>query len=135
MGAYCQVPLPRHAATQGETLEVMWSDYYGAALFGDRMEIACIPHKGCRLEIVATALTEQRDLSLLLPGQVLHYKRAFYFLDQLVLPNGRKANLGRFVGFKLRLAPAVAPLLPTEELVVRRAREAQRGTEQQPVLR
>lgn len=135
MGAYCQVPLPLHAATEGETLEVMWSDYYGAALFGDRMEIACIPHRGCRLEIVATAPTEQRELSLLLPGQVLHYKRAFYFLDQLVLPNGRKANLGRLVGFKLRLAPAVAPLLPTEELVVRRAREVQRGAEQQPVLR
>ena len=135
MGGYCRVPLPRHTATEGETLEVMWSDYYGAALFGDRMEIACIPHRGCRLEIVATAPTEQREISLLLPGQVLHYKRAFYFLDQLVLPNGRRATLGRFVGFKLRLAPAVAAPLPTEELVVRRARESQRGTERLPVLR
>ena len=135
MGGYCRVPLTRHTAIEGETLEVMWSDYYGAALFGDRREIACVPHRGCRLEIVATAPTGHREISLLLPGQVLQYKRAFYFLDELVLPNGRRASLGRFVGFKLRLSPTVAPTLPAEELVVRRAREAQRGTGQQPVLR
>jgi hypothetical protein len=38
-------------------MEVLWSDYHGAALFGDRGEIACNPHGGCRLEIAATAET------------------------------------------------------------------------------
>jgi len=135
MGAYCRVPLPRHIAAEGETLEVLWSDYYGAALFGDRREIACVPHRGCRLEIVATAATGHREVQRLLPGQVLRYKRAFWFLDQLVLPSGRRAGLGHFVGFTFRLAPATMPPLPIEELVVRRARAARRETKQHPVLR
>lgn len=29
------IPLPSHAAKIDEILEVLWSDYYGAALFGD----------------------------------------------------------------------------------------------------
>ena len=126
MGAYCRVPLPRHIASDGETLEVLWSDYYGAAMFGDGGEIACIPHAGCRLEILATAPTGHRKVSQLLPGQVLPYRRTFFLLDQLVLPNGRPASLGHFVGFKFQLAPAVTPPLPREELVIQRAQEAQR---------
>src|SRR5712691_792021 len=47
------VPLPHHAATIGEIMKVLWSDYYGAAVFGDEEEIACFPYKRCRLEIVA----------------------------------------------------------------------------------
>jgi len=132
MGAYCRVPLPRHNATDGETLEVLWSDYYGAALFGDRGEIACVPHTGCRLEIVATAPSGHRKATRLLPGQVLPYRRTFFLLDQLVLPNGRRASLGHFVGFKFRLTPAITPPLPREELVVQRARQA-RAAVQDPV--
>jgi len=132
MGAYCRVPLPRHIATEDETLEVLWSDYYGAALFGDRGEIACVPHTGCRLEIVATAPSAHREATQLLPGQVLPYRRTFFVLDQLVLPNGRRASLGHFVGFKFRLTPAVTSPLPREELVVQRAREA-RAAVQDPV--
>jgi hypothetical protein len=127
MGAYCRIPLPRHIAADGETLEVLWSDYYGAALFGERREIACVPHTGCRLEIVATAPTESREVTRLLPGQVLPYRRTFFLLDQLVLPSGRRATLGHFVGFKLRLMPAVTPQPPREEIVVQRARETQRA--------
>src|SRR5262249_20392591 len=71
MGAYCLfTQVPHHAARIGEILEVWWSDYYGAALFGDGEEIACIPHAGCRLEIVATAPTAHRDVNLLLPGHI-----------------------------------------------------------------
>ncbi len=125
MGAYCRVPIPRHTAKEGETMEVLWSDYYGAALFGDRMEIACVPHKGCRLEIVASAETSHREVNLLLPGQVLQYKRSFILLDRLALPSGTKAVLGHFVGFKLRLAPDVMAPPPKEEIVVNRVREEQ----------
>ncbi len=39
----CWVPLPRHAAKIDEIMKVLWSDYYGAALFGDHEEIACLP--------------------------------------------------------------------------------------------
>ena len=134
MGAYCRVPLPRHFATEGETLQVLWSDYYGAALFGDRREIACVPHRGCRLEIVATAATGHREVQRLLPGQVLHYARVFWLFDRLVLPSGRTADLGHFVGFTFRLTPATIPPLPIEELVVRRARAAQREMRQHSVL-
>jgi len=127
MGAYCRVPLPRHIAADGETLEVLWSDYYGAALFGERREIACVPHTGCRLEIVATAPSRNREVTRLLPGQVLPYRRTFFLFDHLVLPSGRRATLGHFVGFRLRLIPAVMPPPPREEVVVRRARETQRA--------
>ena len=127
MGAYCRVPLPRHAAREGETFEVLWSDYYGAALFGDRDEIACVPHKGCRLEIVAAAATSDHEVDLLVPGQVLRYERSYILLDRLVLPNGKKVSLGHFVGFKLRLAPVVTAAPPSEEMLIRRVREEPRG--------
>jgi len=135
MGAYCRVPLPRHVAADGEALEVLWSDYYGAALFGDRREIACVPHTGCRLEIVATAPSGNPEVTRLLPGQVLPYRRTFFLLDQLVLPSGRRANLGHFVGFNLRLSPAVTPQPPCEEFVVDRARETQRAAKEHLVRR
>ncbi len=135
MGAYCRVPVPRHIAAEGETLKVLWSDYYGAALFGERREIACVPHGGCRLEIVATATTRHREGQQLLPGQGVQYKRTFWFFDQLVLPSGRSASLWHFVGFTFRLAPAMTPTLPIEEHVVRRAEAAQRESVQTPVLR
>jgi len=128
MGAYCRVPLPRHTAAADETLEVLWSDYYGAALFGDGREIACVPHTGCRLEIVATAPSGHREVTRLLPGQVLAYRRIFFLFDRLLLPSGRRASLGHFVGFKFRLAPAMTSLPPREELVVQRARATQRAT-------
>ncbi len=55
MGAYCiRALIPRHPARVGEIMRVRWSDYYGAILFGDRHEIACIPHGGCSLEILGT---------------------------------------------------------------------------------
>ncbi len=134
MGAYCRVPLPRHVATDDETLEVLWSDYYGAALFGDRGEIACVPHAGCRLEIVATAPSGHREVTQLLPGQVLPYRRALFLLDVLVLPNRRRASLAHFVGFKCGGARAVPRPPPREALIAGRARAAERVTVERFVL-
>ena len=120
MGAYCVLaPLPHHSATVGEILEVLWSDYYGAALFGDAQEVACIPHTGCRLEIIATAETTHRGVNLLLPGQVLGYRYSWFLPDRLTLPSGAKVWLGHFVGFKLQLAPNVTCPPPREEDLVR----------------
>ncbi len=124
MGAYCtRALIPRHAAKVDEVMEVLWSDDHGAALFGDRREIACIPHRGCRLEVVATAETAHHEVNLLLPGQVLPYRRTFFVLDRLELPSGTKVGLWQFVGFKLRLAPRVTLPPPTEDLIAKQARD------------
>src|SRR5262249_24923445 len=88
---------------------------YGAALFGDGQEIACIPHTGCRLEIVATAEAAHHGVNLLLPGHVLRYRSSLFLPDRLTLPSGKKAWLGHFVGFKLQLAPTVTAPPPREE--------------------
>jgi hypothetical protein len=63
-------------------------------------QIARIPHNGCRLEIVATATTAHHGVSLLLPGQILRYKRSLFILDRLELPSGTEVGLGHFVDFK-----------------------------------
>ena len=57
MGAYCKLDhIRRHPAGLGEIMEVRrLSTYYDVGMFGDRGEIACIPHKGCLLEIVAAS--------------------------------------------------------------------------------
>src|SRR2546427_12945382 len=82
MGAYClRALMPSHTASVGEIMKVLWSDYYGAVIFGDRREIACIPHEGCRLEIVATAKTTHPLVNLLLHGQEIRNMRAFFFRD------------------------------------------------------
>ncbi len=65
MGAYCLRPLIRHhPAHVGEIIQVLWSDYYAAAFFGDGQEVACIPHAGCWLEIVGTGETSHRKVNL-----------------------------------------------------------------------
>jgi len=126
MGAYCLfTQVPHHAARIGEILEVWWSDYYGAALFGDGEEIACIPHAGCRLEIVATAPTAHRDVNLLLPGHIVRFRYSWFLPDRLTLPSGTKAWLGHFVGFKLQLAPDMMAPPPREEDLIRRLRRTQ----------
>ena len=120
MGAYClRALIPVHPARAGEIMQVLWSDYYGAVVFGERGEIACIPHKGCRLEVVATAPTSHRKVNLLLPGQVIRYKRSFLFGDRFELPSGTKVGLWHLVGFKLQLALSM-PLVPVEDLTVER---------------
>ncbi len=93
-GAYClRALMPSHTASAGEIMQVLWSDYYGAVIFGDRREIACIPHKGCRLEIVPTAKTTDPLVNLLLPGHLIRYKRAFFFRDQFELPSNATVGL------------------------------------------
>jgi len=122
MGAYCFLGLiPSHPARVGEILKVVCSPYHGAVIFGDGREIACIPRTGCRLEIVATPHVSHRKVNLLLPGQVIRYKRSFFFGDRFELPGGTKVGLWHLVGFKLQLAPSLAPP-PVEDVVVRRPR-------------
>jgi hypothetical protein len=123
MGVYCtRSVISRHTAKVDEILEVLWSDYHGAVTFGDGRQIACLPHNDCRLEIVETAKTAHHEVSLLLPRQVLRYKRSLLFLDRLELPNGTKVGLWHFVGFKLRLSPNVTLPMLTEDIVVKQAR-------------
>jgi hypothetical protein len=123
MGAYCTlVSIRHHLARLGEIMEIRHlSPYYGAAVFGDRDEIACIPHKGCALEIVATDEAAHPEVNRLLPGQVIRYTRSFFFGDRFELPSGRKVGLAQLVGFKLQLAPLRTAPLPEEDAIVRRA--------------
>ena len=119
MGAYCFLGLiPSHPARVGEILKVVCSPYHGAVIFGDGREIACIPRTGCRLEIVATPPVSHGKVNLLLPGQVIRYKRSFFLGDRFELPDGTQVSLRHLVGFKLQLAPSLAPP-PVEEVVVR----------------
>jgi len=102
-------------------MEVSWVDGAGPALIGDKKEIACIPHKGCRLEVTAaTATTSHRDVNLLVPGAVIRYKRSFLFGDRFEFPSGAKVGLADLLGFKLQLAPSTPPSPPIEEVIVRR---------------
>jgi hypothetical protein len=118
MGAYCLLgSIPSHSASIGEILEVLWFEYHGAIIFGDRKEIACIPHAGCRLEILATPPSPHRKVDLLLPGQVIRYTHSFLLGDRFVLPSGRKVGLHYLVGFKLQLALSSAPP-PQEDVIV-----------------
>jgi hypothetical protein len=120
MGAYCLLgSIPSHSARVGEILEVRWFDNHGAIIFGERKEIACIPHAGCRLEIAATPPRPHRKVELLLPGQVIQYTHSFFLGDRFVLPGGRKVSLRYLVGFKLQLASSPAPP-PLEDVVVGR---------------
>src|SRR5260370_35284588 len=111
MGAYClRALIPVHPARPGEIMQVLWSDYYGAVVFGERGEIACIPHSGCRLEVVATASTSHRKVNLLLTGVVIRYTRLFLFGGRFVLPRGTMGVLWLHEGFKLKIV--TSPLRP-----------------------
>ncbi len=135
MGAYClRALLPSHTAVVGEIMQVLWSDYYGAVIFGDRREIVCIPHKGCRLEIVATADATHPLVNLLLPGHVIRYTRSFFFRDRFELPSGVTVGLHELVGFKLQFAPSPAPVPPAEELIVERVRQGEDGAGRSDLL-
>jgi len=123
MGAYCKLDyMRRHPAGLGEIMEVRrFSTYYEAAMFGDRGEIACIPHKGCLLEIVAASEVRHPEVNRLLPGQVIRYSRSFFFGDRFELPSGTRVGLHELVGFKLQLAPPRTAPPPEEDVILQRA--------------
>ncbi len=125
MGAYCLRGWIRvHAARASEIMQVLWSDYYGAVVFGEGGEVACLPHRGCRLEVVATAPTSHREVNLLLPGQVIRFKRWFLFGDRVELPSGSMVGLWHLVGFKFQLAPCpMRPIPGADALGEKNARE------------
>lgn len=130
MGAYCtRAFIPRHAARVGEIMQVrrLSSYWHDVALFGAHDEIACIPHQGCRLEIVATAETSHPQVNLLLPGHVIRYTRSFFRGDRFELPSGTKVGLERLVGFKLQLAPLMVVPVRVEEAVVEKLKRRERG--------
>ncbi len=112
------IPLPRHAAKLDEIIKVLWSDYYGAALFGNDEEIVWLPYKGCRLEIVAAPESSHHDVSVVLPGQVVRYKGSFCFLDRFELPSGTTVGLWHLVGFKLRLLSDTIAPVPSEDAIL-----------------
>ncbi len=122
MGVYCLRALIRHHTAQvGEIMAVRWSDY-GAAIFGDRQEIACIPHSGCWLEILGTAETSHGKVNQLLPGQVICYTRSFLLGDRFELPGGARVGLWHLVGFRLQLVQDPVRTIPVEEdLIVSKA--------------
>ncbi len=135
MGAYCRrASIPRHAARIGEIMQVrrLSSYFHDVALFGDHDEIACIPHQGCRLEIVSTAETSHPEVNLLLPGHVVRYTRSFFVGDRLKLPRGTKVGFEHLVGFKLQLAPPGATPVPVEEAVVAKRKRGERGVTVRP---
>ena len=129
MGVYCTLDyIRRHPAGVGEIMEVRRvSTYYDAAIFGDRGEIACIPHKGCLLEIVAAGEAKQPEVNRLLPGQVIRYTRSFFFGDRFELPSGTRVGLTELVGFKLQLAPPRIAPLPEEDAIIQRATRGKPG--------
>ncbi len=119
MGAYCSRALiPHHTAQVGEVMEVLWSDYYGAAIFGDGREIACIPHTECWFEITETPETEHRKVTRLLPGHVIRY--TYTFGDRFELRGGTRVRLQHLVGFKLQRIPSPMRPIPTEDDLVER---------------
>jgi len=121
MGAYCLLEsIGAHPARIGEIMEVVWFDYHGPIVIGDKKEIACIPHAGCRLEIVATPLSAHRKVDLLLPGQIIRYSHSFFRGDRFELPGGSKVSLRYLVGFKFQLASGAARP-PQEEAMIRKA--------------
>jgi len=112
MGVYCLLDsIASHPARVGEIMEIVWFDHHGPVIFGDWKEIACIPHTGCRLEIVATPPSVHPRVDLLLPGQVIRYWQSFFLGDRFELPRGSRVGLRHLVGFKLQLA-SNSPLLP-----------------------
>lgn len=120
MGAYCTlVRMPRHDARSGEIMEVRWISPTDVVLIGDHGELACIPHRGCALEIVATVESRHPRARLLLPGQVLRYRRSFFLGDRVELPDGSRLGLLELAGFKLQLASPAAP--PSEEGILQRS--------------
>ena len=123
MGVYCLRALIRHHTAQaGEIMAVRWSDYYGAAIFGDGQEIACIPHSGCWLEILGTAETSHGKVNQLLPGQVIRYTQSFLLGDRFELPGGARVGLWHLVGFRLQLVQYPVHTIPVEEdLIVSKA--------------
>src|SRR5437867_7832652 len=53
MGMYClRALIPVHTAGAGEIMEILWSDYYGAVLFGEGGGMVGIRTKGFGLEAV-----------------------------------------------------------------------------------
>jgi len=122
MGVYCLLDsIASHPARVGEIMEVVWFDHHGPVIFGDWKEIACIPHTGCRLEIVATPPSPHPRVDLLLPGQVIRYWQSFFLGDRFELPRGSRVGLRHLVGFKLQLA-SNSPLLPRTKSGIPRER-------------
>src|SRR5262249_23327780 len=112
----------RHPAGLGEIMEVRrFSTYYDAAMFGDRGEIACIPHKGCLLGIVAAREARHPGGKRRLPRPGIPYTRSFFFGDRFELPRGARVGMHELVGFKLQLAPPRTAPPPEEDVILQRA--------------
>jgi hypothetical protein len=116
------IPLPHHVAVVDEIMQVLWSEHYGAALFGDDGEVAWLPYRGCRLEVVSTAETSHEKVNLLLPGQTILYRGRSWFLHRFQLPGRTTVGLWHLVDFRLRLASDTVRWIPSEDAILDRVR-------------
>lgn len=115
-----------HKAGVGEIMTVTGVEDLVApmVLIGDKDEVACIPHQGCKLEIQATAKSSHPEADRLLPGQVISYIQVrlgwFVRRDLFLLPTAREVQLSQLAGFKLTLLPDVSAPPPAEEEILPR---------------
>ena len=114
-----------HDARVGEEMLVTGNAYGQMTLRGDRNEVACIPHRGCRLETVKVAPSINPEVKRLLPLEVITFIQVRFLRifrrDLFLLPNGREVTLKDLEGFKFKLMPLEVSRPPREEDILRRA--------------
>ena len=114
-----------HKAEVGEIMVVV-REFSRMRMVGNRDEIACIPHEGCRLEIQETAASTDPQVKQLLPLDEITYIQVRFLKvfrrDLFLLSNGREVELWKLEGFKLRLMSPEIPRPPREEDVLKQAK-------------
>lgn len=115
-----------HQARVGEEVCVRGNAYGRMILRGHRDEVACVPHQGCRLEVLAVAPSKNPEVQQLLPLDTITYIQARFLRifrrDLFLLPTGREVKLKDLEGSKLRLLPPEISRPPREEDILRRTK-------------
>ncbi len=115
-----------HDARVGEAMRVTGNAYGDMVLRGDRDEVACVPHRGCRLELLEVAPSNNPEVQKLLPLDFITFiqVRFLYIFrrDLFLLPNGREVKLKDLEGSTLKLMPLGIDRPPREEDILQRAR-------------
>ena len=118
-----------HKARVGEEVRVASDGFGRMMLMGDQTEVACIPHQGCRLEVLEVAPSRNPEVQQLLPLDAITYIQVRHLRvlkrDLFLLPSGREVKLKDLEGFKLKLMPPEISRPPREEDILRRAKARQ----------